>query len=76
MFDSLKGLEQAFYDLRVVSIHHSDISLFGHEEVLNEKLGKAYWRSSDLEDDPPAPRAHIVSEDAISELEGAIAAMQ
>lgn len=41
--------------------------------MLKDKLGKAYWRSPELEDDPRAPRAHFVSEEAIGELEGAIA---
>ena len=72
VFDTTEDLQAAFYDLRMVGIHHSDISLLGDEEVLRQKLGKAYWRSSDLEDDPRAPRAHFVSEEAIGELEGAI----
>ena len=40
---------------------------------MREKLGTAYWRASELEDDPRAPRANFVSEEAIGELEGAIA---
>ncbi len=73
VFDTFEDLQQAFYDLRMVGIHHSNISLLANESVLKEKLGKAYWRASDLEDDPHAPRAHFVSEEAIGELEGAIA---
>lgn len=73
VFDSFEAQQAAFYDLRSVGFHHSDISLLGSQEALKEKLGKAYWRSSDLEDDPRAPRAHFVSEEAIGELEGAIA---
>ncbi|MGJ8606010.1 MAG: hypothetical protein ACSHXH_17975 [Marivita sp.] len=73
VFDTFEDLQKAFYDLRMVGIHHSDISLLADEKTLMEKLGKAYWRSSDLEDDPQAPRAHFVSEEAIGELEGAIA---
>jgi VIT1/CCC1 family predicted Fe2+/Mn2+ transporter len=73
VFDTFEDLQKAFYDLRMVGIHHSDISLLADEKTLKEKLGKAYWRSSDLEDDPQAPRAHFVSEEAIGELEGAIA---
>lgn len=73
VFDAFEDLQQAFYDLRMVGIHHSDISLLADEKVLKEKLGKAFWRSSELEDDPRAPRAHFVSEEAIGELEGAIA---
>lgn len=73
VFDTFEAQQAAFYDLRSVGFHHSDISLLGSDEDLKEKLGKAYWRSSDLEDDPKAPRAHFVSEEAIGELEGAIA---
>jgi len=73
VFDTFEAQQAAFYDLRSVGFHHSDISLLGSDEALQEKLGKAYWRSSDLEDDPKAPRAHFVSEEAIGELEGAIA---
>lgn len=73
VFDQFEDLQEAFYDLRMTGIHHSDISLLADEKVLKEKLGKAYWRSTNLEDDPHAPRAHFVSEEAIGELEGAIA---
>lgn len=73
VFDSFEAQQAAFYDLRAVGFHHSDISLLGSEEALREKLGKAYWRSEELEDDPRAPRAHFVSQEAMGELEGAIA---
>lgn len=73
VFDTHKDLQDAFYDLRTVGIHHSDISLLADAKVLQEKLGKAYWHAAELEDDPRAPRAHFVSEEAIGELEGAIA---
>ncbi len=73
VFNKFEDLQQAFYDLRMTGIHHSDISLLADAKVLKEKLGKAYWRSTNLEDDPHAPRAHFVSEEAIGELEGAIA---
>ena len=73
VFDTFEDLQQAFYDLRMVGIHHADISLLADEKVLKQKLGKAYWRAPDLEDDPRAPRATFVSEEAIGELEGAIA---
>lgn len=73
VFDSFETLQAAFYDLRSVGFHHSDISLLARQEVLEEKLGKAYWRAPELEDDPRAPRAIFVSEEAMGELEGAIA---
>lgn len=73
VFDTFERLQAAFYDLRSVGFHHSDISLLGGQDTLEEKLGQAYWRAPELEDDPRAPRAHFVSEEAIGELEGAIA---
>ena len=73
IFDTVEELQAAFYDLRAVGFSRYDISLLGDEEVLKEKLGQSYWRSDHLEDDPRAPRAAFVSEEAIGELEGAIA---
>ncbi|GGO61187.1 hypothetical protein SAMN05444398_11559 [Roseovarius pacificus] len=73
VFDSFEDLQTAFYDLRSVGFHHSDISLLARQEVLEEKLGSAFWQAPELEDDPRAPRAVFVSEEAMGELEGAIA---
>ena len=73
VFDTFEDLQAAFYDLRMVGFSRYDISLLGGDEALKEKLGTGYWRSSDLEDNPDAPRAAFVSEEAIGELEGAIA---
>jgi len=73
VFDNFEDLQRAFYDLRMVGFSRYDISLLGGEEALKEKLGQSYWRSEKLEDDPHAPRAAFVSEEAIGELEGAIA---
>ena len=44
VFDSFDDLQKAFYDLRMVGFSRYDISLLGKQEVLEEKLGKAYWR--------------------------------
>lgn len=73
VFDTFETLQTAFYDLRAVGFSRYDISLLADENVLKEKLGQSYWRSDHLEDDPRAPRAAFVSEEAIGELEGAIA---
>lgn len=72
VFDKVEDFQAAFYDLRAVGFSRYDISILAKQEVLEEKLGKAYWRASDLEDNPDAPRAAFVSEEAIGELEGAI----
>lgn len=73
VFDSFEALQQAIYDLRMAGFSRYDISLLGSQEAMKEKLGQAYWRAEDLEDNPDAPRAAFVSEEAIGELEGAIA---
>ena len=73
VFETFEALQAAFYDLRTVGFSRYDISLLGDQKVLEKKLGKAYWCSSDLEDDPRAPRAAFVSEEATGELQGAIA---
>lgn len=73
VFDTFEDLQKAFYDLRMVGFSRYDMSLLGKQEALEEKLSKAFWRSSDLEDDPEAPRAAFVSEEAIGELQGGIA---
>lgn len=73
VFDRFEDLQQAYYDLRTVGFSRHDISLLAREDVLEEKLGRSYWRAEELEDDPRAPRAAFVSEDAIGALEGSIA---
>lgn len=73
VFDSVEDVKAAYWDLRMVGFSRYDISLLAKQEVLEEKLGHAYWRAEDLEDDPKAPRAAYVSEEAMGELEGAIA---
>lgn len=73
VFDSAEALKAAYWDLRMVGFSRYDISLLAKQEVLEEKLGHAYWRAEELEDDPKAPRAAYVSEEAMGELEGAIA---
>lgn len=73
VFDSFETLQQAIYDLRMSGFSRADISMLGSKDAMTEKLGSAYWRAEDLEDNPNAPRAAFVSEEAIGELQGAIA---
>ncbi|MDF1669234.1 MAG: hypothetical protein P1U83_06450 [Roseovarius sp.] len=73
VFDSFETLQQAVYDLRMSGFSRADISMLGSKDAMTEKLGSAYWRAEDLEDNPNAPRAAFVSEEAIGELQGAIA---
>lgn len=73
VFDSFETLQAAIYDLRMSGFSRGDISLLGDKKAMEEKLGSAYWHASELEDNPEAPRAAFVSEEAMGEFEGAIA---
>jgi VIT1/CCC1 family predicted Fe2+/Mn2+ transporter len=73
IFDTFEGLQKAVYDLMIAGFSRYDISLLADEKVLKEKLGTSYWSAPDLADNPDAPRAAFVSEEAIGELEGAVA---
>jgi len=73
VFDSFETLQQAIYDLMIAGFSRHDISLLGGKGAIEEKLGKTYWQAKELEDDPRAPRAAFVSEEAMGELEGGIA---
>ena len=73
IFDRRDDLHAAIYDLRTLGFSRHDISLLARQDVLEQKLGRAYWRADELADDPKAPRAAFVSEDAIAALEGSIA---
>ena len=73
VFDRFETLQAAIYDLRMSGFSRADISLLGSREAMEEKLGSAYRLALELEDNPDAPRAAFVSEEAIGELQGAIA---
>lgn len=73
VFDSKEALQSVIYDLMLAGFSRYDISVLGSREALEHKLGKHFWKAKELEDDPDAPRAAFVSEEAIGELEGGIA---
>ena len=73
IFDTFESLQKAIYDLMMTGFSRYDISLLGDQKALEEKLGTSLWTAPELADNPDAPRAAFVSEEAISELEGAIA---
>ncbi|MCI2398840.1 hypothetical protein [Aliiroseovarius subalbicans] len=72
VFDSVKSMQGAMYDLMMAGFSRYDISVLGSEEAMIEKLGSAFLRPEELEDNPDAPRAAFVSEEAMGELEGGI----
>jgi hypothetical protein len=73
VFDSFETLQAAIYDLMMSGFSRYAISLLGGKEAMKEKLGKSYWQAKELEDNTDVPRAAFFSEEAIGELEGAVA---
>lgn len=73
IFDTFEALQKAIYDLMIAGFSRYDISLLADQKVLEAKLGRSYWTAPELADNPDAPRAAFVSEEAIGELEGSIA---
>ncbi len=72
VFDDVESLQQAIYDLWIAGFSRFDTSLLAGDDTVKEKLGSRFWQASELEDDPKAPRANFVSEEAMGELEGSI----
>jgi hypothetical protein len=72
VFDTSAALQAALYDLRSVGFSRFDISVLGSQEALKKQFGTTFWHATEMADDPDAPRAAFVSEEAIGELEGAI----
>jgi hypothetical protein len=72
VFDSWATLQAAMYDLLIAGFSRFDISMLASEDAVREKLGRQFWTSRELEDDPAAPRTAFVSEEAIGELAGGI----
>ncbi|WP_343082091.1 hypothetical protein [Ostreiculturibacter nitratireducens] len=73
IFDNFESFQAAMYDLLIAGFSRYDISVLASQETVDKKFGKRFWRSAELQDDPEAPRTAFVSEEAIGELEGAIA---
>ncbi len=73
VFDNVKDMQTTIYDLMMAGFSRYDISLLGSEEAMKERLGSAFLTASELADNPDAPRAAFVSEEAMGEFEGAIA---
>lgn len=73
VFDDFKSFQAAMYDLLIAGFSRYDISVLAAQETVDKHFGNAFWRSTELADDPEAPRTAFVSEEAVGELEGAVA---
>jgi hypothetical protein len=72
VFQEVDGLEAAMDELLASGFGRVDLSLLAGEDAVREKLGHAYRRTEDAEDDPNAPRAVYVSSESRGDAEGGL----
>jgi hypothetical protein len=71
VFDSADALYAAIDELQMHGFNRSELCMLAGESAVEEKLGDAFWRAEDLEDEPDAPRQPYFSEESIGAIEGA-----
>ena len=72
VFDSAEPLQEAIDALLSSGFNRAEISLLAGERTVEEKLGHAYKRVEELEDDAEAPRAAYISTEARGDAEGGL----
>lgn len=72
VFDSEDALQGAIDDLLSNGFDRAEISLLAGSESVEKRLGHAYRRVSDIEDDISAPRIAYVAEEDVGNAEGAV----
>jgi len=72
VFTKADDLQQAIDELMSSGFDRAELSLLATEKAVDEKLGHAYRKVQDLEDDPSVPRTFYVSPESVGEAEGAL----
>lgn len=72
VFDTAGPLQEAIDELLESGFDRAEISLLAGERTVEEKLGHAYEKVTELEDDTSVPRAAFVSTEAIGDAEGGL----
>ena len=72
MFESAESLQSAVDELESSGFNRAELSLLASEDAINEKLGHAYRKNTELEDDPDAPRVAYISTETTGDAEGAL----
>ena len=72
VFDDVDALYAAIDELQMHGFNRSEISMLADERAVEEKLGPAFWRAEQLEDEPDAPRRPYFSEESIGAAEGVL----
>jgi hypothetical protein len=72
VFDDAQKLQDAIDELLGSGFDHAELSLLADEHSVEQKLGHVYQKTSDLGDDPNAPRTAYVSTGSIGDVEGGL----
>ena len=72
VFHDAAALEQAIDELLSSGFDRAELSMLAGETTVKEKLGHAYERVAELEDDPDAPRAAYIGRNSIGDARGAL----
>lgn len=67
VFHDLPSFRDAVDDLLNAGFDRSDLSLLASTEAVEDKLGHAYRKIQELEDDPSVPRAAYVGDHSLAE---------
>ena len=72
IFHSSADLQAAIDDLLTAGFDRAELSFLASARTIEDKLGHAYRKTSEIADDPATPRAAYVSTEAIGGAEGGL----
>jgi hypothetical protein len=72
VFDTAESLEDAIDELQSSGFDRAELSLLAAERTVEEKLGHAYRRVEELEDQARVPRTAFISTESRGDAEGAL----
>ncbi len=72
VFKNAEALQEAIDELLSSGFDRAELSLLAGEEAVDEKLGHAYKKVTDIEDDITIPRAAYVSTESLGDAEGGL----
>jgi len=72
VFHNSTDLQEAIDELLSNGFDRAELSLLAGQEAVESKLGHAYRKTAELEDDPNVPRIGYVSPESFGDAEGAL----
>lgn len=75
VFHDVAKLQDAIDDLLVQNFDHAELSILAAEKTIRAKLGHGYGQTSEMEDDPDAPRISYVPNESLGNAQGGLVAV-